>query len=210
MASNRISLGALHNALKIWLSEKVRIDRWNMDVPANTPIAIRQVFYPANVARALPSRAVTFERSNSGSECSAEFNFQIIYRFPKQLGYDALPIALCEDVLNNLYLMALESPQDISSAVRSIRTPSAGVDVVVQRESTNPSPDSQDSGDWLLMIQPQFSINFMVGLANLDGIQPGDGSDLPIVFNRLDIAIFRSKVGDLTANQLDRILRIDN
>jgi hypothetical protein len=201
----KISVDQLQLAFKDWISSKIRIDSWIMDEPYPAKTIVSGTEYPSNSAMMLPARRLRYWSQNNICQAEVELNFTISYRYPS-VQYDQLPISILTGVLNNLYLKAVAGPANINGAIRDVRTPDIGTDVVVKQL---PSQNPEETPGWLVIIQPSFQVSYFATYADLSSIQPGgDPNPIPIPIHNLDVGIYRSKIGDLEDNELDRIIHV--
>jgi hypothetical protein len=196
-----VALGTLQDNIRDWLDSKVRVDGWTVDNPVNVGTYINQTPYPSNASVVLPPRRISYEESPFGMMGQAQLGFKIEYRFHKSLKYDDLPIAPLANLLNNVYFSAVTQPQDINSNIRSLSTPDDGVDMSVGRLGDT-------DADWIVTLKIDFYVTFKAALGSLDGIQPGDDDNSPVIVNRIDIGVHRAAIGNFEDARLDRIITI--
>lgn len=200
-----IGVGTLQNACKTWFADKVRIGEFTLNMPVpliglapgqtSTP-------YPPSTAIMQPIRSWRIVKSgNQGLLARAELRFNLVYRFPKVIPYHALPHRSLHNLLSNVYIQAVLSPQDISPFINSITTPDRGIDVVIG----NVQEGGTDT-DWLMQLNFVFDITFRTALDDTDGIQDNDG-DLPVAFNSITIATYRAAI-EYADDQLDRTITL--
>jgi hypothetical protein len=182
-----VSLPTMHGLLKTWLSDRVRIDKWTLEMPSVLATEIDGESYPANTAVQFPPIRVEFERTQFGLYCRAEFHFRIAYRLPKTLAYHELPIGAATAILNNLYYDAVVTPAEISEAIVTLTTPPDGVDIQV-------SDPQQESKDWILMLSLQFYIEFKAIKADDSEFNPPNTDPPPTPITRLDLGIYRGDI----------------
>lgn len=184
-----MSIRAIRRSIRTWLESQVRIDAWDLDVPANLPTVIKGDRYPANSAIEAPVQDLAFRNRGEWVEGSGLFIYGIVYRFSGRAAKEQLPIAAVEALVNYLLEQAVYAYAELdgcSGAIKRIEVPPIEAPVTVARV------EGEDS-DWLLIARLEFQITFRsYAAADFAELQPTLPPDAAIVLRELTIVVNRA------------------
>lgn len=150
-----MSTRLIRSNLKAWLESWIRIDAWDLDVPANIPIELNGRRYPAMTAVALPLQDLTLYREDSTLVmATARFAYDFIYRFNGSASRHQLPSDEVELIVNFLAERAARYPQEISTDISSIEVDRLADPCAIGRVLG-------EDGDWLILGKLELKISFI-------------------------------------------------
>ena len=195
------TINAVRAAFRTWVETKVRVDAWHTDPPAQLYLTTSPAVLQASTATEYPVESLTYDKTGfNGVSAPAVFTYQIRYRYPGELAYDALPLPALERLAEFLLVSAL---LDLSGDVITSATPlTVEFPVTVRREEAH-------QGDWIAYVNLQFELSFAVTtLTGPDGYSPdapAEGSE----FSTLSLGIYRARINDLSDHTLDSTLDLE-
>lgn len=209
------TLAELRSSFRNWLSATMRIDKWSANPPTNVATEVGDLLFPANTGMQAPIKdfSVTEKYPDSVVKGSVVIPFAVTYRFDKQLAYHQLPIDQAEILASSVMLSAIADAGCIHEDIQQIAVDSYDPVEVAKFEQ----PTTPDGKDWLMILYFPFKVFAILepGMSGIDkpddddGEDGGDGTDPPYDLKRLDIGIWRSrigKVGDQGFSALERSL----
>lgn len=115
-----MSVGELRLFLKTWLENRIRIDKWGL----NLPDSIDATNKPTSIGLDKPALNVVVTSSEGWGEdkvsiIETTIPFQIIYRFSSAYQYSSIPRADAETILANLLIEAA-SPNCLPGYILSL------------------------------------------------------------------------------------------
>ena len=213
--------------LKKWLESWIRIDAWDLDVPANIPIEVNGRRFPAMTAVALPLQDLTLYREDSTLVmATARFAYDFIYRFNGSAPRYQLPSDEVELIINFLAERAARYPQDISTDISSIEVDRLADPCAIGRVLG-------EDGDWLILGKLELKISFIsdaqkdlesilnilqlkpseIHDASQSGLPPGTKPGNPITIDTIRVGFNRSKAPSVNPSDpstfiLDQLLEM--
>lgn len=150
-----MSTRLIRSSIKTWLESWIRIDSWDLDVPANVPIELMGRRYPAMTAVVLPLQDLSLYREDSTLVmATARFPYDFIYRFNGSASRHQLPSDEVELIINFLSERAARYPQEISTAISSIEIDRLAEPCAIGRVLG-------EDGDWLILGKLELKISFI-------------------------------------------------
>lgn len=152
-----MSVGELRTFLKSWLSNRIRIDKWGL----NLPDSIDFTNQPTSIGLDKPALNITVISSEGWGEdktaiIETTIPFQIIYRFSSAYQYNNIPRADAETALSNL-LIETDGSNCLPAYILSLQL-SGSVSVAEHK-----------NGDQLLL----FEIDFLARIeSNVNSVNP--------------------------------------
>jgi hypothetical protein len=184
-----MSIRQIRAGIRAWLESQVRIDAWDLDVPANLPTVIEGDRFPANSAVEAPVQDLTLRNRGDWVEASGLFVYGIVYRFSGKAAKEQLPVAAVEALVNFLLEQAVYAYGELdgcSGIIKRVEVPPIEAPVTLARV------EGEDS-DWLVIARLEFIITFRSrASADFDELQPTLPPDAAIVLQRLSIAVNRA------------------
>lgn len=173
--------------VKEFISIRVRIDKWNLEVPDDLYSPTSNNYAPGNTAVALPIQNLTHIREgNSGIQTSVRLPYSIRYRFPFDLDYHSLPFAGLEGVLSTIHTLSLlQSPDDNIKSFQPAEI----------EDSITVGNIAQQDGDYIVSLNFAFDVVFnTTEFPDISDIQPPDyySIDNPPPLSEITIRINRA------------------
>lgn len=202
-----MSIRQLRQGIRSWLSALVRIDVWDLDLPANVPTVIGGKRYPANTAVELPVEDFSLRRTNGYLEASGKFCYAILYRFAGKAAKEQLPVKAVESLVGYLCERAVVDRSEIWEDILDLEVSQVPDPVKLARVEG-------EDGDWLIIARLEFNIDFISNAAaDFDNLQPPTTEPDPVPITRITIGLNRSEVpqvkpSDPSTFVFDRLITI--
>jgi hypothetical protein len=181
-----MSIKQLRTGIRAWLEREIRIDAWDLDAPANLPMVVDGVRYPANSAIEVPVQDLSFYQASGTVYGRGKFIYLFIYRFAGAAAKEQLPVSEVESLINYLCEQAVLYPQELWERIKLLEIQPIEQPVILARV------EGEDS-DWLLVGRLEMEIEFRSDAADDFGdLQPATPPDKDIVLKQLAIAVNRS------------------
>jgi hypothetical protein len=153
-----MSVGELRTFLKGWLANRIRIDKWGL----NLPDSIDASNSPTSIGLDKPALNIAVISSEGWGEdkvaiVETTIPFQIIYRFSSTYNYESIPRADAETILTNLLIEASE-PNCLPGYILSLNI-SGSVSVAEHK-----------NGDQLLLFEIDFLARIESSINSINGI----------------------------------------
>lgn len=117
-----MSIYRIKSGFRSDISQFIRIDEWDLDVPRNLPRQINGVWYPASSAVMNPIQNVTVIKESTFQPVGqADISSFVCWRFAGKSSINALPIAEFENLWEFYTYRIVTYPGSIHSSVKSAR-----------------------------------------------------------------------------------------
>ncbi|MBE9178676.1 hypothetical protein IQ268_08900 [Oculatella sp. LEGE 06141] len=201
-----MSIRQLRTGIRSWIESTVRVDAWDLDVPANVPTIINEQRYPSNCAVELPIKDFGVRKANGYLEASGRFMYGILYRYTARAAKEQLPVKLVENLIHYLAEQAVAYPQTLFDDIVTLDIDSIANPVSIARI------EGEDK-DWLLIGRIELNIEFVSNAeADFGSLQPGTDSEEPFTPTSIQVGLNRSYYPvnpiDPGSYTLDRLLNI--
>jgi hypothetical protein len=186
-------------ALINFLQENVYIDAWDIDAPRHYQsenVAGKQactgVLYP-------PKNVRTQLSGTNSVTATADVDFSLTYKYPKELTYHQLPLASLSSLSERLRVTAITQLGGCKdSGIRQVTTDTLEYPLVITRSE-------EFESDWLVTLNISFILDYTISeLDDIGNLAPPLEGYEPVVLNSVKWDIYRASVGDLSDNVLDR------
>jgi hypothetical protein len=186
-------------ALMSFLQQNVYIDAWDIDAPRHYQ-SENVVGKQACTGILYPPKNVRTQLSGTNSvTATAEVDFSLTYKYPKELAYHQLPLNLLGSLSERLRVAAITQLGGCSnSGIRQVSTDTLEYPLVITRSD-------EFENDWLVTLNISFIIDYTISeLDDIGNLAPPLEGFTPIVVNDIQWGTYRAAVNDLDDNVLDR------
>lgn len=188
-----------------FLQENVYIDAWDIDAPRH--------YHSENVAGKQACTAILYPPKNVRTEltgvnsitATADVDFSITYRYPRELTYHQLPLALLSSLSERLRVSAVMQLGGCdNSGIKQVTTDTLEYPLVINRAE-------EFDNDWLVTLNVSFIIDYTITeLDDIGNLAPPLTGYEPVTVNSIQFDIYRAAVRNLDDNILDRQYIKDN
>lgn len=183
-----MSVREIREGIRAWLSDMVRIDAWDLDVPRNVPRVIDGVKFPANTAVEMPIKDFSLIRQDNYVQANGRFVYALLYRFSGKAAKHQLPMSSVENLIHFLSEYAVNNPRALADSVMDLQVSTANPVAIARVEG--------EDKDWLVIGRLEMEIRWISDAIEFagSGLQPGSLTALPnpITINEIRMGLFRA------------------
>lgn len=185
-----MNIQLVRNKIREFLTVRVSIYKWDLDMPDVLYYKVGDNSYPANTMIEAPVQNVVHTKQNKNSIITeARFPYRLTYIFPGELDFDSLPWRTLEGMLSFIHILPLIGAPDV--LIEDMNPAELEDSISVARAREN-------NGDWLVYLNFAYDVKFRTTeLPDLGELQPPDYWDIdnPPSLEQLNVRINRAKIG---------------